>query len=338
MIDEVKPSVSDEMKPSVSDKVKPSVSVIVLSYNRPALLSEALASLRAQTHRACEVTVVDNPSPASEEVARVVAEFSDFKLFRSRVNLGYAAGMNRGIEMSAGVYTLITEDDIVLDRDCIRRLAEHAEEDPETGLAGPVIYNKSEGTVRCAGGDFELGGVYRMKIHGEGARDVGQFARPVQVTYIDGAVMFARTDFWRRLGGFREEFFMYGEAVELCAKAAKTGKRLTLVPGAKVKHFEPPPDANSSPEFAFHRHKNLFLLYLLHAPARYMPEFLCRYVGLGLLRAAAGGSLRPFLRALVWTARRTPSLLRERAGSHDAHAAPPPRRVSDAEELSFNDE
>jgi GT2 family glycosyltransferase len=328
----------DEAKPSVSDEAKPSVSVVVLSYNRPALLSEALASLRAQTHRACEVTVVDNPSPASEQVARVVAEFSDFKLFRSRVNLGYAAGMNRGIEMSAGEYTLITEDDIVLDRDCIRRLAEHAEGDPEMGLAGPIIYNKSEGTVRYAGGEFELGGVYRMKIYGEGEHDVGQFARPAQVTYIDGAVMFARTDFWRRLGGFREEFFMYGEAVELCAKAAKTGKRLTLVPGAKVKHFEPPPGANSSPEFAFHRHKNLFLLYLLHAPARNMPEFLFRYVGLGLLRAAAGGSLRPFLRALVWTARRTPSLLRERAGSRNAPAAPPQRRVSDADELSFNDE
>jgi GT2 family glycosyltransferase len=318
--------------------VKLSVSVVVLSYNRPAFLSEALASLRAQTYPTYEVTVVDNPSPASEEVARVVAEFPGFKLFRSGVNLGYAAGMNRGIEMSAGEYTLITEDDIVLDRDCIRSLAEYLEEDPETGLAGPVIYNKSEGTVRCAGGDFELGGVYRMKIYGEGVRDEGQFPRPAQVTYIDGAVMFARTDFWRQLGGFREEFFMYGEAVELCAKAAKMGKRLTLVPGAKVKHFEPPPGSNCSPEFAFHRHKNLFLLYLLQAPARHMPEFLCRYVGLGLFRAAAGGTLRPFLRALVWTARRTPSLLRERAFGRNTSAAPPPRRVSDAERLSFNDE
>jgi GT2 family glycosyltransferase len=332
----------DEVKPSASDEVKPSVSVVVLSYNRPALLSEALASLRAQTHKAFEVTVVDNPSPLSEEVARVVAEFPDYKLFRSRVNLGYAAGMNRGIEMSAGEYTLITEDDIVLDRDCVRRLAEYAEGDTETGLSGPIIYNKTEGTIRYAGGDFELGGVYRMKIQGEGVRDEGQFARPFQVTYIDGAVMFARTDFWRRLGGFREEFFMYGEAVELCAKAAKMGKRLTLVPGAKVYHFEPPAGANSSPEFAFHRHKNLFLIYMLHAPARHMPEFLCRYVGLGLLRAASGGSLRPFLRALVWTARRTPSLLRERMSGSDASAntsdAPSPRGVSDAERLSFNDE
>lgn len=329
---------SDRVKP-LSDGVKPSVSVVVLSHNRPAFLREALASLCAQTHQACEVTVVDNPSPASEEVARVVESFPDFRLIRNRSNVGYAAGMNRGLELSAGDYTLITEDDIVLEPDCVSRLVEYAEGDSETGIAGPLICNKSDGTIRCAGGDFELGGVFRMKINGERERDEGQFARPIRVTYIDGAVMFARTAFWRRLGGFREEFFMYVEAVELCAKALKTGKRLTLVPRAKVYHFEPPPGANISPEFAFHRYKNLFALYLLHASARHMPEFFCRYVVLGLPRAAARGSLRPFLRALAWTARRAPSLLGERTRGRDTlDTAQSTRRVTDAERLSFNDE
>jgi GT2 family glycosyltransferase len=288
------------------------VSVVVLSHDRPELLGAALDSLRAQVYARLEIVVVDNPSPRSEEVARVVARHEGVRLIRNAANLGYTGGMNVGLAAASGVYTLLTEDDIVLDADCVRHLAEYAEADPETGLAGPVIYNKSEGTIRCAAGDFELGGVYRMKIHGEGERDRGQFPRPLRVTYIDGAVMFARTDFWRRLGGFREEFFMYGEAVELCAKAAKTGKRLTLVPRAKVYHFEPRPGANSSPEFAFHRYKNLFLLHILHARARHLPEFFCRYAALGLARAARGGHARPFLRALVWTARRTPSLLRER--------------------------
>lgn len=310
----------------------------MLSYNRPAFLREALSSLRAQTHQPFEVTVVDNPNPASEEVARVVEEFPDFKLFRSRSNVGYAGGMNRGIELSEGVYTLITEDDIVLERDCVRRLLEHAEADTEAGLVGPLMYNKSEGTIRCAGGDFELGGVYRIKQYGRGETDEGQFASPFHVTHIDGAVMLARTDFWRALGGFREEFFMYGESVELCAKALKTGKRLTLVPRAKVYHFEPPPGANVSPEFSFHRYKNLFALYLLHARARHLPEFFCRYAVLGLPRAAADGSLRPFVRALAWTARRAPSMLRERLEARGTSTAPRSRRAADAERLSFNDE
>jgi GT2 family glycosyltransferase len=317
---------------------RPSVSVVVLSYNRPGCLAEALASIRAQTYEPCEVTVVDNPSPASEEAARVAGRFEGFKLFRSRANLGYAGGMNRGIELSAGDYTLLTEDDIVLDADCVRHLVEYVGANPGTGLAAPVIYNRSAGTIRCAGGERSLGGVYRVKNYGEGECDRGQLAAPYDVGFVDGAALFARTEFLRRLGGFREEFFMYGEAVELCERVAKAGGRMTVVTGAKVYHFEPPPGANESPEFSFHRYKNLFLLYLLHAPARCLPEFFARYAGLGLLRAARAGSLRPFLRALVWIARRAPSLLRERQNTRRGQDAPPPRLVSDAERLSCNDE
>jgi GT2 family glycosyltransferase len=321
----------------MSDGVKPSVSVVVLSYNRPALLSEALTSLRAQTYKAFEVTVVDNPSAASEEVARLVGKFPDFKVFRSRSNLGYAAGMNRGIALSAGEYTLLTEDDIVLERDCIRCLVEYAEGDPKAGLVGPVIYNKSGGTIRCAGGERSLSGIYRVKIYGEGELDQGQFPRPFDVGYVDGAVVFARTQFLRGLGGFREEFFMYGESVELCERVAKAGARMTTVPGAKVHHFEPPPQANSSSEFSFHRYKNLFSLYLLHAPARHLPEFFARYALLGLLRALAGrgGEVRPLLRALCWSTRRAPALLKERlsAGRNAAPHPPAGREVSSGNRL-----
>lgn len=307
-------------------RARPNVSVAVLSYNRPACLAEALESIRAQTFEPHEVTVVDNLSPESEEVARVVGRFQGFRLFRSPSNLGYAAGMNRGLELSAGEYTLLTEDDIVLERDCLRRLVEHASAQPAQGLAAPVIYNRTQGTIRSAGGERTLGGVYRVKNYGEGEPDQGQFARPYDVGFVDGAALFARTEFLRGLGGFREEFFMYGEAVELCARVLKAGGRLTVVPGARVLHFEPPPRANDSPEFSFHRYKNLFLLYLLHAPARNLPEFFCRYAGLGLARAAADGSLRPFLRALAWAARRAPALLKERR--RDERPAPTPLRAN----------
>jgi GT2 family glycosyltransferase len=297
-----------------TDDGRPVVSIVLLSYDRPGLLSAALDSLLAQTYARLEIIVVDNPSPQSEEVARAVGRCAGARLIRNAHNLGYTGGMNTGLRAAAGRYTLLTEDDIVLDADCVRHLVEYAEGDPEMGLAAPLILNRAEGTIRCAGGERTLGGVYRMKIYGEGERDRGQFPRPFDVGYVDGAVVFARADFLRGLGGFREEFFMYGESVELCERVAKAGARMTVVPGAKVRHFEPPPRANSSPEFSFHRYKNLFSLYLLHARARHLPEFFARYALLGLLRALAGrgGDARALLRALRWTARRTPSLLGER--------------------------
>jgi len=301
--------------------ISPTVSVVVLSYERPALLREALRSLAAQSYAPSEIILVDNRSRASEEVARVAAEFPRVMLIRNRENLGYAAGMNRGIKEAACEYVYLTEDDITLERDCIRQLVEYARGCAGDRLVSPLMYDRSAGTIRCAGGEVSLGGVYRRKTYGEGERDAGQYAQPFDVTYVDGACMFARADFLRRAGGFREEFFMYVEAVELCVRVARAGGRMTVVPAAKVYHTEPPPRANHAPEFDFHRYKNLFSLYMLHAPARCLPEFFSRYALLALARAALGrgGDTKMLLKALLWTARRAPSLLKERRGARPAN-------------------
>lgn len=298
------------------------VSTVVLSYNRPALLREALASLCVQTYAPLEIIVVDNRSPASEEVARVAGEFPSARLIRNDENVGFAAGMNRGIAEAAGEYVYLTEDDITLDVDCIRQLVEYAGENVGDLIISPLMYNKAAGTVRCAGGEVSLGGVYRRRTYGEGVRDEGQYAQPFDVTHIDGAVIFSRTEFLRRLGCFREEFFMYVEAVELCVRASKAGAKMAVVPAAKVYHFEPPPRANQSPEFDFHRYKNLFSLYLLHARAHHLPEFFFRYALLALVRATfgRGGDARSLLKALLWFSRRAPSLLRERRAARKTEA------------------
>jgi GT2 family glycosyltransferase len=292
----------------------PQVSVVLLSYNRPAFLQEALVSLHNQSYRNLEVTVVDNPSPSSAEVSRIVSQYPNVRLIQNTTNLGYAGGMNTGITQATGHYVLLTEDDIVLDGDCIKSLVEYMEEQACADLIAPIIYNKTELTIRCAGGDFALGAVYRKKTYGAGECDVGQFPQPFDVKYIDGATMFARNCFWQRFKGFRAEYFMYAEAVELCARVSKSGKKMVVVPQAKVYHFEPPEQA-TQPEIEFHKLKNFFSLYLLHAPARHLPEFVCRYAVIDTVRTLFGKSdyhPRTFLKALWWVAKKTPSLLKER--------------------------
>jgi GT2 family glycosyltransferase len=299
---------------NLSGNHRPQVSVVLLSYDRPDYLREALGSLRSQSYENVEITVVDNQSRSSSEVARVVSEYRDVKLIRNSTNLGYAGGMNRGIEQAGGQFVLLTEDDIVLEKDCIERLVEYMDVRPAADLVAPIIYNKREQTIRCAGGDFALGAVYRMKIHGAGERDDGQFPQPFDVSYIDGATMFARKDFWQRFKGFRAEFFMYVEAVELCARVGKSGKKMVVVPQAKAYHFEPPA-LPLPPEIEFHKVKNFFSLYLLHAPARYLPEFVCRYAVINTVRTLLGRTGSPpreFLKALLWVVKKTPSLLKER--------------------------
>jgi GT2 family glycosyltransferase len=267
----------------------------------------------AQTYSNLEIIVVDNRSRSSDEIARLVRSYPNVRLAQNGENLWYTGGMNRGIAAATGDYVHCMVDDLLLDPDCIRHLVEYASRHPSAGLLTGILYQEDRRTIRCAGCEFALSGVYRKKVHGEGEQDVGQFSEPFNVSSVDGAMFFSRLEDIRRLKGFREDFLIYMDSTELSARALKLGYEIVVVPQAKGWVLDAP-HAFTEKGIAFHKIKNLFAFYLLHARARVMPEFFCRYALLALLRAmlGKGGDVRSLLKALLWVARRTPSLLMER--------------------------
>ena len=290
----------------------PRVTIVVLSYNRPALLEKALRSSVAQTFGDMEVLVVDNRSESSDEIRRIVSSVPGVRLVANRGNLGFTGGMNRGLAEARGRYVYLTEDDVELEPDCLAHLIEHLERHDEVSLAGPVMWNRQAGTVRCAGGEFDLGSVYRMRIAGAGDTEVPQTA-PFQTMYLPGAAIAARTSELRALGGFRDDFFMYGEDVELCARVMKRGGRIAIVPAARVFHHEPPHHGDS-PLVAYHKFKNLGALYVLHAPLRVLPLWVLRYGGVAGIRQLFGdrSSLVPWIKAWMWLTLQAPALFAQR--------------------------
>jgi GT2 family glycosyltransferase len=315
---------------------RPTVSVVLLSYSRPHLLREALAAAMAQTYESTEIIVVDNRSPASGEVARVVAEYPQARLIANEKNLGFTGGMNVGIHAARGRYTFLTEDDIVLDSQCVGELVQFLDRRPDVGLASGVLLKHGSSSVHCAGGHFALDGMFRMSVIGVGTTHGDDPGPPYAVGYVPGAMVFARTDFLRRLGGFRDDFFMYCDDVELCARVTRSGRAIVVVPRAVASHFEPPLGPTPA-HVEFHKGKNFLALYLLHAPLRVLPEFFTRYVCFPLARDLLG-SPRSFwrrLRPLCSTLARLPTLLRDRRRILSTAGAypPPPAAMPLAEEF-----
>jgi len=292
---------------------EPRVSIVVLSYNRPDSLDQALASIVAQTYRDREILVVDNPSPASEKVARVVAGHPEARLLRPPANLGFAGGMNAGLRAARGRFVYLFEDDLIAEPECVERLVAFAEREPACALCAGPVYDRADGRFLSAGGDVSLGSVFRATLRGRDERDTGQYPDRADVDWLPGCSALGRRDVLELLGGFREEFFMYLEDVEICLRIRALGFRICYVPGASVHHL-PPPRTGTPSDLDFHRLKNLNALYVLHAPARSWPAFVARYGAMEGLRALGTSRARLWLhlRAWGWTIAELPRLLAER--------------------------
>jgi GT2 family glycosyltransferase len=288
------------------------VAVVLLSYNRPHLLRPALASLRAQTWPGVSVLVVDNPSPKSEEIARLVTvEFPEFRLLRNPENNGYAGGMNTGLRAVKADLVYLTEDDIRMPPDGIEKLVLALEQrSPRSVIGGTVVADSDPEKVWSAGGRVMMGGGFRVAFAQE--RCVG--VQPVE--FISGNSLMARWDWLSELGGFREDFFMYLEDVELALRIRGAGGQVLM--HGEVLIGDMGEGANMSARVNFHRLKNVSAVYLLHAPASVLPAFALRTLGWNNLSALwrDRGNLGPRLRALGWTLRNAARLWRERGAWH----------------------
>ncbi|MFB3855251.1 MAG: glycosyltransferase family 2 protein [Vicinamibacterales bacterium] len=293
-----------------------SVSVVILSHNRPSRLRQALDSVARQTSPVTETIVVDNRSATSDEIARIVSCYAGVRLVANDRNAGFTGGMNMGLRLASSEHVLLTEDDMVLEPGCVEAFLAFSRRAASRTLSSGLILRDDTGIVHFAGGDVRLDEAYRLAIRGAGCeRGSLRQHEPYEVTYLTGALLFARTDSLRKLGGFRDDFFMYMEDVELCLRAARFGYRMVLVPSAIARHASPPAESDrQGADIEFHKVKNLVAVYVLHARARVLPGFLIRYACVDMVRRRFRdpGQYRAAARAWRHSMRRLPALWRER--------------------------
>ncbi len=91
---------------------EPAVSIIIPTYNRSALLCEAIQSVLAQTCRDFEVIVVDDGS--TDDTRQVVAGFGPPVRYVYQDNRGRSAARNRGLREARGRYLLFLDSDDLL--------------------------------------------------------------------------------------------------------------------------------------------------------------------------------------------------------------------------------
>ena len=123
-----------------------SVSVIIPTFNRPALLAQAVRSVLDQTSRALEIIIIDNGSNPEHlnELSRIENSYDSTNLVRLQSNKGPGYARNIGIEKSKGDWILFLDDDDILAPDFLEACFESIrfEENVEMIIARAVCFRE----------------------------------------------------------------------------------------------------------------------------------------------------------------------------------------------------
>ena len=123
--------------------------------------------------------MVDNGS-GDGTVEHLRARWPDVVVVALGENVGFAAGVNRGLERARGEFVALINNDVELDPDCLRELVAGLEGDPgAASAASKMLRFDDRGVIDATGDTLRWSGVALQR--GQGERDRGQYDRPERV-------------------------------------------------------------------------------------------------------------------------------------------------------------
>jgi GT2 family glycosyltransferase len=171
--------------------------------------------------------------------------FPRARLIELDENAGYARANNIGIAAATGRNVLLLNSDCFLGRGALAELLAGLERHPEAAGVGPRLLNP-DGTLQRSAWPFPRPGrllLEALLLHRPLARlglleDLRTWKHDEEraVDFLIGACLLVRRDALAEIGGFDEGFWLYGEEADLCARLARRGRRIVLVPDARAVH------------------------------------------------------------------------------------------------------
>ncbi len=162
-------------------------------------------------------------------------------------NMGFAAGVNKGIECSRGDYVLVVNPDLVIGLDCVDALAVFLAENEDVGAVGPQLCNPSGEVLPSRRRFPTVRGIltnrfaFMRNVVGHGARRYylmldEPFDRPTEVAWLCGGCIMLKRAALEDVGVLDDGFFMYFEDTDWSYRARKRGWKTFYLPRQRAIH------------------------------------------------------------------------------------------------------
>lgn len=221
------------------------MSVAVVNFNTREVLESCLTSVIAAGSE--ETVVVDNGS-TDGSVELIRGRFPSVRLIVNEVNRGYGAAGNQAVAACSLPAVLLLNSDTILAPEALHALGSYLARHPRVAVVGPRLLNADGSLQRSAypfpsAADTLLGEtglhllVRRLPLLRERYWRTWSHDAARRVPWVLGAALAIRRTAFAAVGGFDEEFFMYGEDVDLCRRLHDAGFEIHSAPVTTVTHL-----------------------------------------------------------------------------------------------------
>jgi len=293
---------------------KPFVEILMLNWNGRENTLECLHSVIKTDYGKFHITVIDNDSKDGS-IEAISNQFPDVNVIRNPRNLGYAEGYNVGLRyaLAKGAdYTLVMNNDTLLDPGAVSALVDVAESDDKIGIvSGKVYYYDCRNVFQSVGLEWSRAQA-EGRLIGLGEGDIGQYDEIAEREYVDDVFMLVRRSVIETTGGYNKNFFLYFEETDWNARVRSAGFRIMYTPHAKIWHKGmSSTGGNLNPKYYYYFTRNRilftkrnypgfeFLRFLLKQFSWEIPRTTFRFARRRELRNLSGYS-RGWVSGLAW--------------------------------------
>jgi O-antigen biosynthesis protein len=209
-----------------------------------------------------EVFVVDNIS-VDGSVAMVRNKFQWVNLIANTENVGFSKANNQAMRLAKGEYVLLLNPDTIVEEDTFAHVVRFMDEHPDAGGLGVKMIDgkgnflpeSKRGLPTPAVAFYKIFGLANLfpKSKKFGKYHLGYLSKDEvhEIEILSGAFMLMRKSALDKVGLLDEDFFMYGEDIDLSYRILKGGYKNYYYPHTSIIHYKGESTKKSSVNYVF---------------------------------------------------------------------------------------
>jgi hypothetical protein len=213
------------------------IAIILLNWNGKKDTLECLSSLQKVDYPHFQTLIVDNGS-TDDSVAAIQEAYPNIPLLKTKANLGFAGGNNKGIEWALkenAEWILLLNNDTVVAPDLLKAFLSESAKQPKAKILGAKILRYQQRNVIDHLGGFWNSDKAEFDSPDSGKKDHPHF-NMIPVDYVCGAALFMHRSVPETIGLLEAKFFLFWEETDFCYRARRAGFEVWTAPAAKILH------------------------------------------------------------------------------------------------------